>query len=344
MEADMWLFVLAAIGLIPCAVVLGRATQAVAARVGPLAAGLLEATLGNASELILALAALRAGLVEVVKASLTGSIICNLLLVLGLSMIAGGKGRKRQTINRTVAGTHTTMLVVAAVGLVIPGVFGRLQDMTVPAGSVMAVEMLSEWTAAVLIVIYAISLYYQLRFAGAPGPSFEPIPPTSKVGKRALPTTRPAPLAKPLMMMAGAILGISLLSEVLVRQLSGAQLAFHGSDLFWGGVVFAVIGNAAENAIAIGAARRNDMDLSMAIGVGSSLQIALLLAPALVFISILMGHPMTLVFSGVEVVAVVLAVMIVAMIAADGETNWFEGAELLAVYAILAAAFYLVPR
>jgi Ca2+:H+ antiporter len=345
MEAHMWLFVLAAIGLIPCAVVLGRATQALAARMGPLAAGLLEATLGNASELILALVALRAGLVEVVKASLTGSIICNLLLVLGLAMIAGGKGRKRQTINRTTAGTHTTMLVVAAVGLIIPGVFGQLGDagFGAVAGN-MAVEVLSKWTAAVLIVIYATGLFYQLRFAGAPGPSFEPMPPLAEARKRPLPRPLQEPLAAPLMKMAAAVLGISLLSEVLVRELAGAQRIFHGSDLFWGGVIFAIIGNAAENAIAVGAARRDDMDLAMAIGVGSSLQIALLLAPALVFVSLLMGHPMTLVFSGVEVVAVVLAVVIVAMSASDGETNWFEGAELLAVYAILAAAFYLVPR
>jgi Ca2+:H+ antiporter len=152
-----------------------------------------------------------------------------------------------------------------------------------------------------------------------------------------------APWRPALITMVAATAVIAVLSELLVTELGTAQQAFHGTDLFWGGVIFALIGNAAEHGVAVGAARRDHMDLAMAISVGSSLQIALLLAPVLVFASLLLGHPMTLVFSGIEIVAVVLSVVMVAMIAADGETNWLEGAQLIAVYAILVLAFYFVP-
>lgn len=320
----LWVFIFAALGLIPLAGLLGQATQELAAHTGPLAAGLLEATLGNASELILAIVALRAGLVEVVKASLTGSIVCNLLLVLGLALLVGGLGRRRQKLDRAQTSTHATMLFLAAVGLIVPavfslGVFGEL------VGTRPVQEELSLWTAAVLILIYVASVGFQLRVAAA-----EPRP-----ARRARRGT--------LLTMLVAVVGIAVLSELLVTSLQAAQAAFHGSDLFWGGVVFALIGNAAEHGVAVAAARNDQMDLAMAIGVGSSLQIALLLAPAMVFLSLGLGHPMTLVFSGLEIVAVVLSAIMVGMIAADGETNWLEGAQLLAVYAILIAAFYFVP-
>lgn len=326
-RVPLLVFVFAAIGLVPLAAVLGHGTQALAARLGPLAAGLIEATLGNASELILGIVALRAGLVEVVKASLTGSIICNLLMVLGLAMLLGGRGRRAQRLNRRVASTNTTMLFLAAVGLVVPGVFalgvfGQL------GGERPVIEHLSLWTAAILIVIYAVSLLFQLRTSPQP----------DMVGGER-PPRRPG-LA---LIMLGAVVLIAVLSELLVGELQIAKQAFHGTDLFWGGIVFALIGNAAEHGVAVSAALRDQMDLAMAIGVGSSLQIALLLAPLLVFVSLLLGHPMSLVFSAIEIIAVVLSVVMVGMIAADGETNWFEGAQLLAVYAILVAAFYFVP-
>lgn len=320
----LWVFIFAALGLVPMAGLLGRATQELAAHTGPVAAGLLEATLGNASELILGIVALRAGLVEVVKASLTGSIVCNLLLVLGLALLVGGRDRQRQKLDRVQTSTHATMLFLACVGLIVPavfslGVFGEL------VGTRPVQEDLSLWTAAVLILIYIASVRFQLRIA----PSVQP--PHGQNRKR------------PLLAMLAAVIAIAVLSELLVSSLQAAQAAFHGSDLFWGGVVFALIGNAAEHGVAVAAARNDQMDLAMAIGVGSSLQIALLLAPVLVFLSLALGHPMTLVFSGLEIVAVVLSAIMVGMIAADGETNWLEGAQLLAVYAILVAAFYFVP-
>jgi len=321
----LWVFVFAASGLVPLAAVLGHATQTLAARVGPLAAGILQGTLGNASELILGIVALQAGLVEVVKASLTGSIISNLLLVMGTAILLGGLRREKQFINRTVASTNATTLFLAAVGLVVPavfslGVYGELGPYHAGA------EYLSLGTAVILIAVYAVSILFQFRSAP---PRAEAAPPGRRRGPAAT--------------MLGAVVMIAILSELLVRELQSAQHAFHGTDLFWGGVVFALIGNAAEHAVAVSAARRDEMDLAMAIGVGSSLQIALLLAPALVFLSLLFGHPMTLVFSGIEVAAVVLSTVMMGMIAADGETNWLEGAQLIAVYAILVIGFYFVP-
>lgn len=320
---SLWVFLFAAVGLVPLAGVLGRATQELAAHTGPVAAGLLEATLGNASELILGIVALRAGLVEVVKASLTGSIVCNLLLVLGLALVAGGRKRRRQLLDRAQTSTHATMLFLAAVGLIVPAVFslGAFGELV---GARPVQEDLSLWTAAVLILIYGASIRFQLK-TGAPAKP-------SQAGRRG-----------PLLAMLGAMVAIAVLSELVVSRLQAAQAAFHGSDLFWGGVVFALIGNAAEHGVAVAAAQNDQMDLAMTISVGSSLQIALLLAPFLVFLSLGLGHPMTLVFSGLEIVAVVLSAIMVGMIAADGETNWLEGAQLLAVYAILVAAFYFVP-
>ncbi len=323
----LWPFLFAALGLIPAAALLGRATEELAARLGPLSAGLVQATLGNASELILGIVALHAGLVEVVKASLAGSIISNLLLILGMSMLLGGMHRTRQRIDRDLARTNATTLFLAAVGLIVPAVFA-LSIYGDLATNRPAIESMSEWTAGILIVIYVASLRYQFD--------------SSPRGRR--PRRRVAgPRRGPLAAMAAVTAYIAVLSELLVRGLESAQQAFHGTDLFWGGVVFAIIGNAAEHAVAVSAARRDDMDMAMAIGVGSSLQIALLLAPALVFISLAFGHPMSLVFTGIEVVAVVLSAVLVGMIASDGETNWFEGAQLLAVYAILVVGFYFAP-
>ncbi|MGH9466925.1 MAG: calcium:proton antiporter [Terriglobales bacterium] len=323
--SPLWVFILSAVGLIPLAAMLGGATDELAGRMGPLAAGIVQSTLGNASELILGLTALQAGLVEVVKASLTGSIISNLLLVLGMAILFGGLKFKRQTINKSIAASNATLLFLAAVGLVVPavfslGVYGEL------GGPHPGLERLSLWTAGVLIVMYGVSLYFQLRSA----------PP----GVR---ESAGGGWGRPVVRMLTAVVLIAILSELLVNELRVAQAAFHGTDLFWGGVVFALIGNAAEHGVAVMAARRNEMDLAMAIGVGSSLQIALLLAPLLVFVSLWYGHPMSLVFTGIEVVAVVLSTVMVGMIAADGETNWLEGAQLIAVYAILVAGFYFVP-
>lgn len=325
-DAPLWVFVLSAAGLVPLAAVLGTATDDLAVQMGPLAAGVLQATLGNASELILAVVALRAGLIEVVQASLTGSIISNLLLVLGAAMLFGGLKYERQHFNRTVAASNTTTLFLAAVGLIVPAVFA-LSAYGDLLPNHPGVESLSQWTAGILIVVYGASLFFQLQ---ATRQTHRP-----RAERRAW-------VSAGLRLLLAVVL-IAALSELLVNELRLAQSVFHGTDLFWGGVVFALIGNAAEHGIAVIAARKNHMDLAMAIGVGSSLQIALLLAPAMVFVSLLLGHPMSLVFSGIEVLAVVLSAMMVGMVASDGETTWLEGAQLIAVYAILVAGFYYIP-
>jgi Ca2+:H+ antiporter len=326
-DAPLWVFIFAAVGLVPLAAVLGTATDDLAMQMGPLAAGIIQATLGNASELILALVALRAGLIEVVQASLTGSIISNLLLVLGAAMLFGGLKYERQNFNRTVAASNTTTLFLAAVGLIVPAVFvltayGDLQ------ANHPGVESLSLWTSVILILVYVASLLFQFRA-------------TRRDHQRT--ALDPRRLRKAAWLLLLSVVLIAVLSELLVQELHLAQSVFHGTDLFWGGVVFALIGNAAEHGVAVIAARHNKMDLAMAIGVGSSLQIALLLAPAMVFVSLLMGHPMSLVFSGIEVLAVVLSTIMVGMVASDGETTWLEGAQLIAVYAILVAGFYYIP-
>ena len=351
-------FLFAGLGLVPLAAVLGHSTDAVAARTGPLLAGLLQATLGNASELILGIVALRAGLIVVVQASLAGSILSNLLLVLGLAVLAGGWGRQRQRLNAAVASTNIAMLFLAAVGLIVPAAFsfsafGRLGGARLGATPPVLLH-LSLWTAAILILIYVVSLSFQLRIDVQPSAAAaqreqatrgEIVSAATVRGAGSTPATAAPsqPFAQALGLMLGAVILIAILSELLVDGLQVAKAAFHGTDLFWGGIIFALIGNAAEHAVAITAAMHDEMDLAMAIGVGSSLQVALLLAPVLVFVSIALGHPMTLVFSGLEIIAVVLSVVLVALMVQDGETNWLEGAQLLAVYAILAAAFYMFP-
>lgn len=329
-RSPLAVFVFAALGLVPLAGVLGASTEALAGWTNPTVGGLLNATMGNAAELIVGLIALRSGHLEVVKASLSGSIIGNLLLVLGLSLLAGGMGREKQEFSRTVASTNCTMLFIAAVGLIMPAVydlsvFGHLSE------GPPILEHLSLWTAAILMFTYLMGLLFTLKthralFASASGHQ-----PPEMSRNRAI-----------VSLLLGTAL-IALLSELLMRELQVAQQAFGFTDFFMGVVVVALVGNAAEHSTAITMARKNQIELAMTIGVGSSTQIALFVAPLLVFVSLLMGHPMSLVFNAFEIVAVVLSVLVVQMISSDGETNWLEGAQLLAIYLLLVVAFYFVP-
>jgi Ca2+:H+ antiporter len=330
--ASLWIFVVAAVGIIPLAGILGEATEVLAEYSGPTIGGLLNATMGNATELIIAIIALRAGHIQVVKASLSGSIIGNLLLVLGLSVLVGGIGRQRQTFSRTAAGTNSTMLFLAVVALVMPAVF----DLAVfgdlrPNGEV--IQRLSLWTSGVLIVIYAISFIFVLKthatlFSGERDAGHD-LP--SRSWQAALAS------------LVIATLAIGWLSELLVGEIESVTRSLGMTELFVGVIVVAIIGNAAEHSTAVVMARQDKMDLAMSIAIGSSTQIALFVAPLLVFISVLIGKPMTLVFNVFEIVAVALSVLAVDMICSDGETNWFEGAQLLAIYVMLAVAFYFVP-
>jgi Ca2+:H+ antiporter len=330
---DVALFTASAVAIIPLAGILGEATETLSEHCGQTLGGLLNATMGNATELIIAFFALRAGHAEVVKASLSGSIIGNLLLVLGLSVFVGGLNRHKQTFSRTAAGTNTTMLFIAVIAMVMPAVFDlvvhgdleehgrRLQD-------------LSLWTSAVLIAIYAVSFIFVLKTHSS---LFSAGESDEHAGREK------APLWPAVSSLVIATIAIGYMSDLLVSGIEGVTHKLGMTELFVGVIVVAIVGNAAEHSTAVMMARQNKMDLAVSIAVGSSAQIALFVAPVLVFLSMLIGKPMSLVFNAFEIAAVIASVMIVDMIASDGETNWFEGAQLLAVYALIAVAFFFVP-
>jgi Ca2+:H+ antiporter len=332
--SDLWVFLGAGLAIVPLAGLLGTATEALATRLGTGLGGLLNATFGNAAELIIALFALARGpeLYPVVKATITGSIIGNLLLVLGLAILAGGVRYKVQKFSHTLAGAGATMLVIACAALVVPTLLHHLARTAdrPPAAAARAVENLSEEISVVLIALYGLSLLFTLRthrhlFTPAPDDDRPHWGATTAAGVLVLATA-----------------GVAVLSEWLVGAIEPAAKSLGMTDLFVGVVVVAAIGNAAEHATAVLVARRGRMGLALQIGVGSSTQIALFVAPVLVFASLLMGHahPLDLHFTRLEVAALVLSVAVVALVCHDGETNWFEGAMLLALYLILAVAFY----
>ncbi len=322
-------FLASALAVIPLAGLLGRATEEVAARMGPTAGGLLNGTLGNAGEMIIALLALRAGHIEVVQASLSGSIIGNLLLVFGLAAFLGGLGREKQSFSRLAAGTNVTMLFLAVVALVIPAVFNLAAFGEVEHKGE-AAEKLALWTSLVLIAIYLASFVMTFKTHKAWFRGEAHGQPTVRISTAAV-------------MLGVATLLIVVASEMLVSAIEPAAKALGMTELFVGMIVVAVVGNAAEHSTAILMARKNQPDAALAIAVGSSTQIALLVAPLLVIVSFAFGSPMTLVFHPLEIAAIVLAVLIIHMVALDGETTWFEGLELLAVYLMLAFAFYYLP-
>ncbi len=325
------IFVLAAVAIVPLAAVLGEATEVLSAYSGQLVGGILNGTMGNATEFIIAFFALRAGHIEVVKASISGSIMGNLLLVLGLAILLGGKDREKQTFSRTAAGTNSSMLFLAVAGLLMPAIY----DLSV-AGNLkhedITVQTLSLWTCAVLILVYLVSFVFMLKTHKA---LFIPQEETAE---------KPATSIKSAVIsITLATVFIALMSEMLVDEIGVVTKTLGMTELFVGVIVVAIIGNAAEHSTAIMVAMRNKMDLAMTIAVGSSTQIALFVAPLLVFLSWLVDKPMSLVFNGFELAAITLSVLIVEMISSDGESNWFEGAQLLALYVILGIVFYFVP-
>lgn len=323
-----WLvFVLSGLAIVPLAVWLGRATETLAARAGSGVGALLNATFGNATELIVALVALRAGLVEVVKASLAGSIIGNLLLVLGLSLVVGGLRRERQVFNRTAASASAGAMALAIIGLVLPAAF----SLTAGAADRPDEGPLSLLVAALLIALYVLSLVFSLGthahlyvgdIESDDGPTWT--------------------VPRALVVLALSTVGLAIMSELLVGSLEGAVHQLGWSELFIGVIFVPIIGNAAEHATAVVAATKDKMDLSLGIALGSSTQVALLVAPLLVFASIPLGHPMNLIFPAIELVALAAGVAIAALITLDGESNWFEGAQLLTAYGVIAAVMFLV--
>ena len=327
-----WVFIAAAASLIPLAGLIGLGTEQLARRAGPAWGGFLNATFGNSAELIIAVVAMRNGHVELVKASITGSIIGNLLLVLGLSFFVGGLGRRTQTFHRTSATNTSAMLFLGVVALVMPAVFDLSLYGSLNARPP-ALDRLSFWSALILIGAYAGNLVYAFT---AQRDLFRP----TREGAHDGPVFSTG--AAVAVLAAGTLL-TTVQAEVLVRAMEPALARFGFTELFVGVIVIALVGNAAEHYSAVTAARRDEMTLAVEIAVGSSAQIALFVAPALVLYSFAIGHPMSLLFNAFEITAIALSVLATSIVVVDGESNWVEGLQLLGVYLILALAFYFVP-
>ena len=334
------IFVTSALGVIPTAALMGRATEELAARSGPGIGGFLNVTFGNAPELIIAFFALNEGLQEVVKASLIGSILGNVLLVMGAAMFIGGRKRDRQFFDRTAANVTALMLLLAVVAMIMPALFELVQGEGLPRPDEQAhdypsdVEHLSIGVAIVLLFTYVAGLFFSLRthkdlFNPEHGAE-------DHVGE-------PWTVRRSVLMLAGAGVAVGVMSEILVGSITEASESIGLSPFFVGVIVVAIVGNAAEHWVAIYFATRDKMDLAVNIAIGSAAQIALFAAPVLVLLSLVVGDfPMALVFNGFELGAVVLAVFIAQQVVAEGESTWFEGLQLLAVYVVLGLTFYFV--
>jgi Ca2+:H+ antiporter len=334
------IFVTSALGVIPTAALMGRATEELAARSGPGIGGFLNVTFGNAPELIIAFFALNEGLQEVVKASLIGSILGNVLLVMGAAMFIGGRKRERQRFDRTAANVTALMLLLAVVALIAPAIFELVQGEGLPRPDEEAhnypsdVEHLSIGVALILLATYIAGLVFSLK---THKDLFNPEHAAEDhVGE-------PWTVRRSVIMLAAAGIAVGVMSEILVGSISEASESIGLSPFFVGIIVVAIVGNAAEHWVAIYFAVRDKMDLAVNIAIGSSAQIALFAAPVLVLLSLVVGDfPMALVFNGFELGAVVLAVLVAQQVVAEGESTWFEGLQLLAVYAVLGLTFYFV--
>jgi Ca2+:H+ antiporter len=327
-------FFTAALAVVPTAALMGEATEQLAASSGPGIGGLLNVTFGNAPELIIAFIALLEGLQEVVKASLVGSIVGNILLVLGAAMFVGGLGRTRQTFNQTTAHAQAAMLLLALTALILPAIFQLVHGGHLPGVNAESldfgsdVEKLSFGVAVVLIASYAAGLVFSLKtHRELFNPYTEETHATWSVRRSVI-------------LLAVAGFAVGGMSEILVHSIEEASKDIGLSTFFTGAVVVAIVGNAAEHWVAVLVARKNQMDLAINIAVGSSAQVALFVAPLLVLLSFVFGdHPMALVFNGYEIGAMLFAVLIANFVTSEGESNWFEGLQLLAVYLVVVLVF-----
>jgi Ca2+:H+ antiporter len=328
-ERYLLVFVTSSLAILPLAGWMGRATEQLAEHLGEGVGGFLNATFGNAAELIIALAAMRAGLHDVVKASIAGSIIGNILLVLGAAMLAGGVRHPEQNFNAAGARSQATMLTLAAIGLISPAAFRSVTG-TTTAG----VDQLSVAIAVVLLLAYVLSLAYSLvthraLFTGSHPPEE---------------STSDTSIGRAVAILAAATGAIAWMSEIMVGAIEPTARELGLSDVFVGVFLVAILGNAAEHATAVTAAMKDRMDLALSVAIGSSVQVALFVAPVLVFASFVLGpRPMDLAFAPGLVLAVLLAALITGQVAGDGRSDWLKGAQLLAVYLILAITFFFLP-
>ena len=332
-------FSAAALGVIPTAALMGRATEELAERTGPGIGGFLNVTFGNAPELIIAFFALEKGLHEVVKASIVGSIIGNILLVLGAAMLVGGWTRDKQTFNRTAANAQSAMLLLALAALLLPAVFQLIHGGSLPGVGEERhpfsdeVENLSLGVAIILMLSYAAGLVFSMKTHRAVFNPYEAEHDGAHAGGWSI--------RKSMGLLAIAAVLVGLMSEILVGSISEASEDIGLSEFFVGVFVVAIVGNAAEHWVAVLVAAKDKMDLAVNIAIGSSAQIALFVAPLLVLCSYVVGpEPMPLVFNGYELGAMLFAVLIANFLTQEGESNWFEGVQLLALYALLGLVFY----
>jgi Ca2+:H+ antiporter len=318
-----WIFITSALALVPLAGLLGDATEQVAEHTGQRVGGLLNATFGNAAELIITIVAIQRGLLELAKASISGSIIGNILLVLGASLLVGGLKNGRQSFNAHIASVSATTMTLAVVALMIPAAFDLGAHRVTDAHT----ENLSIGVAIVLLILYALFVLYTIFLHPAEESDGHAQKPSHGIGYS-------------VGLLVITTIAVVVMSEVLIRNVEPVIESWGLSELFLGVILIPIIGNVAEHFVAVTTAYRNQMDLSLGIAVGSSLQVALFVAPVLVFVSLLLGNQMSLVFNGYELAALGGATIVAVFISMDGESNWLEGAQLLAVYAIVGLGFY----
>ncbi len=332
--SDAIIFISAAVAIIPIAALMGVATENLAVKTGPTIGGLLNATFGNATELIIAFFALRAGKIDVVKASITGSMIANMLLVLGLALFLGGLTHKKQIFNKDVAGALSSLLIIVMIAFLVPAIFDFTErgEGISPSQTLISDEKFSIAASVVLIGLYICNLIFSLV-------THKDLLSTSddEHGGNAWPVKRGV------LTLIVCTLGVAWLSEVLVGSLEGFSHQLGLTEVFAGLIIIPIIGNAAEHAASV-FAMKNKLDLAIQIALGATIQIALLVAPILVIVSYMIGNPMDLVIHRpLELVGLFGATVITASVARDGETNWLEGAMLLGVYLLLALAFFFLP-
>lgn len=327
------LFITAALAIIPLAGLIGEATEEVAIYTGPRLGGFLNATFGNATELIIIIFAIKGGLFEVVKASIAGSIIGNILLVLGASMLAGGLKFKTQRFNKRVIETTSSMLFFAVIGLCLPAIFMHTMNSSLISTKY---ESISVIIAVVMFIMYILSLIFSFfthKDVFAPVVALDEQQEVEEVAKWSI--------GKAIIILVIVTILIAVESEILVDAVDPMTQMLGLSEFFVGIILIPIIGNAAEHSTAIVMAMKNKMDISVEIALGSSLQIILFVAPIAVFIS-LFFTPMSIIFSPFELVALIVSVVIANKVASDGESNWLEGALLLGLYIILAVCFYIL--
>ncbi len=326
----VWLFVVACLAVLPIAAWIGLSTEHLAYRMGPTGGALFNATFGNLAELIIAIFAIRAGLPDVVRASVSGSVVGNLLFVGGLSMVAGGWKRATVKFNALSAESQAGQLILAVSAALVPALFFRA---AIRAHQPQLMHQVSIGTSVILLVSYVLGLIFAFRTHREVLASTDQIPENEK----------PWSVRKALTLLLIASALMAVVAEGLVEAVREVGRAWGMNEVFLGFVVLAIIGNAAEHSTAIVLAVRNQMDTALNISMQSSVQIALFVTPLLVFLSYPLGHPLDLLFTPFEILAAGLAVAIFGYLVMDGETNWYEGVQLPAVYAIVSVAMYFLP-